>query len=258
MLIRHSKTSNRFVLPTSLSTSLTVNWSVWRLSMLFLLNTTPSSHPYSFLIRWTSINSSLHSKTKRVNALLEMWLHRHPLPSTNSSSTACTACFFCGGLHFERDCNEKCKASEAAKKQLQERKSRFKRKEQAKHVEDTDTITSESAQGKTAQSEFAGHASALSSSTRSQWLKSRACADWNTDTGASSHMTPHKHWFRSYSPHVVAVKLADHSTIYSAGIGSVEFQPVIDGIPERPVVFHDVLHVPDLASNLLSLLHLAH
>ena len=179
------------------------------------------------------------------------------MSSTNSSSTARPTCFFCGGLHFERDCNEKRKASEAAKKQLQERKSRFKRKEQAKDAKDADTATSESAQGKTAQIEFAGHASALSSSTRSQWLKSRACADWNTDTGASSHMTPHKHWFRSYSPHVVAIKLADHSTIYSAGIGSVEFQPVIDGIPERPVVFHDVLHVPDLASNLLSLLHLA-
>src|ERR1700722_9293822 len=51
MLIRHSKTSNHFVLPTSLSTSLTMNWSV----------------------------SSLHSKTKRVNALLETSLH-HPLP----------------------------------------------------------------------------------------------------------------------------------------------------------------------------------
>src|SRR3984957_11908513 len=50
------------------------------------------------------------------------------MSSTNSSSTARPTCFFCGGLHFERDCNEKRKASEAAKKQLQERKSRFKRK----------------------------------------------------------------------------------------------------------------------------------
>src|SRR3984957_8094926 len=56
-----------------------MNWSVWRLSVLFLLNTTPLSRPYSFLIRLTSINSSLHSKTKRVNALLETSLH-HPLP----------------------------------------------------------------------------------------------------------------------------------------------------------------------------------
>src|ERR1700722_2054407 len=79
MLIRHSKTSNHFVLPTSLSTSLTMNWSVWHLSVHFLLNTTPSSCPFSFLICLTSINSSLHSKMKRVNALLRTSLY-HPLP----------------------------------------------------------------------------------------------------------------------------------------------------------------------------------
>ena len=174
------------------------------------------------------------------------------MSSTNSSSTTRPSCYFCGGLHFERDCNKKRKASEAAKQQLQERKSRFKKRAQAKEA----NPASEPEQGKTAQIEFAGHASALSSSTRSQWLKSRACANWNTDTGASSHITPHKCWFHSYSSHIITIKLADHSTIYSCGIGSVEFQPVIDGIPERPVVFHDVLHVPCLASNLLSLLHL--
>jgi len=69
-------------------------------------------------------------------------------------------------------------------------------------------------------------------------------------------MTPHKHWFRSYCPHVVPIRLENNSIIYSAGIGSVEFQPVIGGIPKCPVVFHDVLHVPQLGSNLLSLFHL--
>ena len=69
-------------------------------------------------------------------------------------------------------------------------------------------------------------------------------------------MTPHRHWFRSYSPHVVPIRLANNTRIYSAGLGSVEFQPVIGGIPGRPVVLHDVLHAPDLGSNLLSLFHL--
>ena len=69
-------------------------------------------------------------------------------------------------------------------------------------------------------------------------------------------MTPHQHWFTSYSPHVVPIRLADHTIIYSAGIGSVEFQPMIGGIPNTPVVFHEVLHVPKLASNLLSILYL--
>src|ERR1700722_7812024 len=232
MLIRHSKTSNHFVLPTSLSTSLTMNWSV----------------------------SSLHSKTKRVNALLETSLH-HPLPlpcplptplrlhalpasSVVDSTSRETAMKSAKHLKLQRN---SCKSASLA--------SRGRSRQRMQRMQTRLLLSLR--RGRLLKFQFAGHASALASSTRSQWLKSRACTDWNTDTGASSHMTPHKHWFRSYSPHVVAIKLAEHSTIYSAGIGSVEFQPVIDGIPERPVVFHDVLHVPDLASKLLSLLHLA-
>src|ERR1700722_16683276 len=134
-----------------------MNWSVWRLSVLFLLNTTPSSHPYSFLIRLTSINSSLHSKMKRVNALLETSLH-HPLclpcPVVDSTSKE-TAMKSAKHLKLLRN---SCKSASVA--------SRGRSK--AKDAKDADTTTSESAQGKTAQIEFAGHASALSSSTCSQ------------------------------------------------------------------------------------------
>lgn len=126
-----------------------------------------------------------------------------------------------------------------------------KPKQNAKEAQD------EPDQSASATTEFAGNASdLLSTSEQSHWLKSQACTDWNTDTGATSHMTPHQHWFCSYSPHVVAIQLADNSIIHSAGMGSVEFQPVIDGIPRHPVVLHDVLHVPNLGSNLLSLFHL--
>src|ERR1700722_4056730 len=136
MLIRHSKTSNHFVLPTSLSTSLTMNWSV----------------------------SSLHSKTKRVNALLETSLH-HPLPlpcplptplrlhalpasSVVDSTSRETAMKSAKHLKLQRN---SCKSASLA--------SRGRSK--AKDAQDADTTTSESAQGKTAQIEFAGHASAL-------------------------------------------------------------------------------------------------
>ena len=33
---------------------------------------------------------------------------------------------------------------------------------------------------------------------------------WNADTGATSHMTPHKNWIHNYRPYRVLVKLADH------------------------------------------------
>ncbi|KAF8227133.1 hypothetical protein L208DRAFT_1298312 [Tricholoma matsutake] len=53
--------------------------------------------------------------------------------------------------------------------------------------------------------------------------------NWNTDTGATSHMMPHKHWIRNYKPYRVPIKLADNRIIYSAGVGSVVFRPIING-----------------------------
>src|SRR3981189_1657501 len=79
---------------------------------------------------------------------------------------------------------------------------------------------------------------------------------WCADTGATSHMTPHRHWLRDYTPHRVPVRLANNSVVYSAGIGSVLFVPEINGNKLRPVQFTNVLHVPDLQNNLLSVLYL--
>lgn len=102
--------------------------------------------------------------------------------------------------------------------------------------------------------EFAGHAIALSSRTQKD---ETALSRWNPDTGATMHMTPHRHWFTSYSPHVVPVRLANNFIVWSAGLGSVEFQPKFGDKSGHHVVFHDVLHVPALGGNLLSLLHLS-
>ena len=80
--------------------------------------------------------------------------------------------------------------------------------------------------------------------------------DWNTDTGATSHMTPHRHWFTTYTPYVVGIRLADQRVIYSKGIGNVVFKPIINGKPSRYVEFTRVLHVPALRNNLLAVLYL--
>ena len=79
---------------------------------------------------------------------------------------------------------------------------------------------------------------------------------WNTDTGATSHMTPHKHWIRDYTPHRVPVRLADNTVVHFEGIGNVLFSPTIKGIPARDLIFSRVLHVPALNNNLLSVLYL--
>ena len=79
---------------------------------------------------------------------------------------------------------------------------------------------------------------------------------WNADTGATAHMTPHRAWFKSYAPSCVGIRVANGQVIYAAGVGTVEFAPVKDGRKMRPVLFSNVLHVPALNQNLLSVLTL--
>ena len=75
---------------------------------------------------------------------------------------------------------------------------------------------------------------------------------WNCDTGATAHMTPHRHWIRNWAPLAIPIHLANNQVVYSTGVGDVLFHPSA----HRPVTFTRVLHVPDLRSNLLSVLHL--
>jgi hypothetical protein len=106
--------------------------------------------------------------------------------------------------------------------------------------------------------EFAGNASAFipdhSSPTSALFVK--ASSDWTADTGASSHMTPHHHWFLSYQPYKVPVRLANGQMIYSAGVGTIRFKPEGKDIPNCLLEFERVLHVPNLRNNLLSILYL--
>ena len=96
--------------------------------------------------------------------------------------------------------------------------------------------------------ESAGEASALDGTYTG--------TDWNADTWATRHMTPHRHWFKDYKPCRVAIRLADHKIIHSTGCGSVVFRFTINGKPQCLLEFHNVLHVPLLHSNLISVLYL--
>ena len=79
---------------------------------------------------------------------------------------------------------------------------------------------------------------------------------WNADTGASAHMTFNRHWMRNLSPHRIPIKLADGSVLYSEGIGTVRFNPVVRGQEMASLEFTNVLYVPSLSSNLFSVLYL--
>ena len=104
--------------------------------------------------------------------------------------------------------------------------------------------------------EVAANASLLSLGTEGA-LRTDACSSWTADTGATSHMTPHRHWLRAYRPCSVPIRLADKTVVYSVGVGTVDFVPTLSGRKSTSVQFTEVLHVPDLQSSLLSVLCLA-
>jgi transposase InsO family protein len=79
---------------------------------------------------------------------------------------------------------------------------------------------------------------------------------WTADSGASASMTPRKDWFSSMVSDRRAVRLADGATIWSEGRGVATFIPVVNGQSLNPIEFHDVLFVPDLSHNLLSIIRL--
>jgi len=74
--------------------------------------------------------------------------------------------------------------------------------------------------------EFAGTASAFISdgTSPSGLLSSAAGADWVADSGATSHMTPHRVWFHDYKPYVVPIRLANGVIIRSEGVGTIIFK----------------------------------
>ena len=104
--------------------------------------------------------------------------------------------------------------------------------------------------------EFAGSASLRSDPSSLDPTSSHADSLWCADTGATAHMTPHRHWLHNYQPHRIPICLADNTIVYSSGVGSVLFVPELEGQKERSVEFSNVLHVPKLRNNLLSVLYL--
>ncbi len=111
-------------------------------------------------------------------------------------------------------------------------------------------------QAKETKKEFAGNASALSTSAPTG-LQSDADLHWLADTGATSHMTPHYAWMHNYTPYVVDIHLADNTIVQSSWdweCGSVVLNPVVNGSDLRPVELTRVLPCSPTAQYLLSCL----
>jgi hypothetical protein len=175
----------------------------------------------------------------------------------NKADLLCDFCKMKG--HDEEHCFAKRDARAAAHQKAAKRRltRRTNKKGGQQHAQEAAAIPS------TIQSVSMAHAGELALDVSSPDLNGPPLlspvdpsADWNANTGATCHMTPHRHWFTSYKPHKIPIRLADSKVIWSAGVGSVRFLPQIGGQPGRLLKFERVLHVPDLRSNLLSVLYL--
>ncbi|GBE88168.1 Retrovirus-related Pol polyprotein from transposon TNT 1-94 [Sparassis crispa] len=77
---------------------------------------------------------------------------------------------------------------------------------------------------------------------------------WIVDSGASSHMTSHREWFVNYRALATPkrVYLGDERFILAVGIGQVTLHAAVDHGSTNTGIVQEVLHVPDLNGNLLS------
>jgi len=193
------------------------------------------------------------------------------LTTTTPRSCGCPTtlpCDFCDKLgHCEHMCYARQRAKDSHKASRCKGKGKNANKAEetssntpaATNTPSAPPINSASANaGSMGRTESTGNASLCSSDPSDPLcpLQLDADIDWNADTGVTAHMTPHHHWLRNYTPKRVPIKLADHTIVYSAGVGTVVFQPVIEGRSARAVELTRVLHVPDLRNNLLSVLYL--
>ena len=148
------------------------------------------------------------------------------LPSS-SQSASCTFCGISG--HTENSCFRKEKAAKQARANAQrlcEKRRGKGRKGQKAHAAQEEKSA-----------EFAGNASATDYTNPQSPLISDTGQDWIADTGATCHMTPHRHWFTKYASNHTPIRLANNQVIYSVGMGTVCFQPTLGGKPGQLLEF---------------------
>ncbi|KAK2439455.1 putative mitochondrial protein [Trifolium repens] len=74
--------------------------------------------------------------------------------------------------------------------------------------------------------------------------------DWYLDSGCSNHMTSHREWLTSFdASQKTSIKLADGRKLAAEGIGNI----VIKSKKGGKVIISEVIYVPDMSCNLLSL-----
>ena len=77
--------------------------------------------------------------------------------------------------------------------------------------------------------------------------------DWLLDSGSTCHMTFRRYFFEEFADNVDgAVYFTDKSKLKPLGLGTIRLK--LPGLPD--FFLHDVLYLPQLRRNLLSLVHI--
>jgi transposase InsO family protein len=214
-------------------------------SLMIMDELDPSTISEAFRNRHKS-KSKRAEDDQQASTSMAMSAKAAPSPST---------CVLCTGSHSVEACPSLSRAQQTAR---QPPKPRFN-KQQGNRQQNNKSESAQSASTASGPAEHAGKAATVrptSPAASGSAHTTDADEEWLTDTGATRHMTAILAWFLTYKPYRVPVVLANNSVIWSAGIGSVRFRPVVDGKPARNVVFTGVLHVPELQNNLLLVLQL--
>ncbi|KAJ7664796.1 hypothetical protein B0H17DRAFT_1255937, partial [Mycena rosella] len=102
-------------------------------------------------------------------------------------------------------------------------------------------------------SQVASNASVLSHSTSSVSDKR-----WNSDSGATSHMTHCRELLLHAHLHKVPIPIANGVVVYSELVGKILLRPLlVHGQIRRPIYLTNGLYVPLLSHNLISTTYLS-
>lgn len=139
---------------------------------------------------------------------------------------------------------EKAKAGDSANKDKPEKASAKVAVAESESDEDSDTPSSKQVVRLLMASDIALSDRKLSSS-------------WILDSGASRSMSSNRKWFSHFSSlsSPIPIALSDNSTIYGTGVGRVVVGVKVNGSWQRAIL-EDVLYVPELHGNLLSVAQL--
>ncbi|THH04202.1 hypothetical protein EW145_g5695 [Phellinidium pouzarii] len=122
----------------------------------------------------------------------------------SSQSAVCKFCNIRG--HTEAQCFKRCDARESLLKQQKEKREKGKERANVAQQENSASDSASASASASVQSaEFAGNASTHDYTNPHSPLLSDAGSDWIVDTGATCHMTPHRHWFNTYTPNCTPI-----------------------------------------------------